>query len=415
MQVRDANALAVTALSHYPIITILGPRQAGKTTLAKALDGRPYANLESPETRQFASEDPKGFLAGFPHGAVLDEIQRVPELLSWLQVDVDQRQQTGRWILTGSHQPQLRGAVAQSLAGRTALIHLLPWSLGELAASGVRMDVSAVMLAGGFPRLHVAGIPPARFHADYLATYVERDVRQLAALRDLDAFQRYAALLAGRIGSAVNWSSLGADAGVSEVTAKAWSGLLEASFVAAALRPWSANLGKRLVKHPKLYFHDTGMAAHLIGCTDVTHLTTHPLRGGLFENLIISETRKCIAHWGASARLHFFGTSTHEVDLLIEAGGRCLAVEIKSGRTIANDWCSGLSAAAGIPSLGVDGRVVVYGGDEEQRRTDVTICPWWRFPVILGQWLVEHRAATHVPDLKDLSARLQSSFSSSPV
>ena len=149
MQVRDATALAVTALSHYPIITILGPRQAGKTTLAKALDGRPYANLESPETRQFASEDPKGFLAGFPHGAVLDEIQRVPELLSWLQVDVDQRQQFGRWILTGSHQPQLRGAVAQSLAGRTALIHLLPWSLGELAASGVRMDVRAVMLAGG--------------------------------------------------------------------------------------------------------------------------------------------------------------------------------------------------------------------------------------------------------------------------
>lgn len=159
----------------------------------------------------------------------------------------------------------------------------------------------------------------------------------------------------------------------------------------------------------------TGMAAHLIGCTDATHLTTPPLCGGLFENLIISEARECLAHWGASAKLHFFGTSTYEVDLLIEAGGRCLAVEITSGRTIANDWFAGQSAAANIPLLGIDSRVVVYGGDDEQRRTDATVCPWWRFPVILGQWLVEHRATTHVTDLTGLSARLQSTFSSSPA
>ena len=157
------------------------------------------------------------------------------------------------------------------------------------------------------------------------------------------------------------------------------------------------------------------MAAHLIGCTDVMHLTNHPAHGGLFENLIISEARKCIAHWGASAKLHFFGSSTHEVDLMIEAGGCCLAVEIKSGRTIANDWFAGLSAAAAIPALGVDARVVVYGGDEEQRRTEVTVCPWWRFPVILGQWLFEHRAATHIPDLAALSSRLQNAFSASPL
>jgi predicted AAA+ superfamily ATPase len=404
---RDALASAHEAMSHYPVVTVVGPRQAGKTTLAQALGQRPYANLEEPETRRFAQDDAKGFLAQFPDGAVLDEIQRVPDLLSWLQVDVDRTQQVGRWILTGSHQPALRGAIAQSLAGRTAVLRLLPLSLGELAAAGQALDLDRVLLDGGFPRLHVAGIPAARFHSDYLATYVERDVRQIAALRDLDAFQRYLGLLAGRVGSPVNWSSLGADAGVSEITAKAWAGVLEASFVAAPLRPWFTNIGKRLKKHPKLYWCDTGLASHLLGITDPAHLARHPQRGGVFENLIVSEAMKALAHWGSSARLHLFATATHEVDLLVEAGGKTLAIEIKSGQTIANDWFAGLASAAALPALGVDARLVVYGGDAEQQRSDATVCPWWAFPAHLARWLIAHHAAPQAPDAAVLHERLR--------
>jgi predicted AAA+ superfamily ATPase len=404
---RDALGMAQEALGQYPVVTLVGPRQAGKTTLARALGARPYANLEEPETRRFAQDDARGFLAQFPDGAVLDEIQRVPELLSWIQVDVDRSGTPGRWILTGSHQPALRGAIAQSLAGRTAMLRLLPLSLGELAAAGRPLVLDQALIDGGFPRLHVAGIPAARFHGDYLATYVERDVRQIAALRDLDAFQRYLGLLAGRLGAPVNWSGLGADAGVSEITAKAWAGVLEASFVAAPLRPWFASIGKRLKKHPKFYWCDTGLAAHLLGITDPAHLARHPLRGGLFENLIVSEAMKAVAHWGAAARLHLFATASHEVDLLVEAGGATLAIEIKSGRTIAGDWFAGLAAAAAIPALGVDGRLVVYGGDQEQVGSEVTVCPWWAFPAHLARWLIAHRAAPGAPDPDALRERLR--------
>jgi hypothetical protein len=404
---REALVAARAALGQYPVVTVVGPRQAGKTTLAQALGRKPYANLEDPETRRFATDDAKGFLAQFPDGAILDEIQRVPELLSWIQVDVDRTRKPGRWILTGSHQPELRGAIAQSLAGRTAILRLLPFSFGELAAAGRPLELDQLLVDGGFPRLHLSGIPAARFHSDYLATYVERDVRQIAALRDLDSFQRYLGLLAGRVGSPVNWSGLGADAGVSEITAKAWAGVLEASFIAAPLRPWFMNIGKRLKKHPKLYWCDAGLAAHLVGITDPAHLAQHPLRGGLFENLIISEAAKAVAHWGASATLHLFATATQEVDLLVMAGGKTLAVEIKAGQTIASDWFSGLAAAAAIPGLRVDARLVVYGGDTEQQRSDATACPWWAFPAHLAQWLHDHRAAPQAPTAKALLKRLR--------
>jgi uncharacterized protein len=406
MTEREALTAAQAALTQYPVVTVVGPRQAGKTTLAQALGQRPYANLEEPETRRFAQDDAKGFLAQFPDGAVLDEIQRVPELLSWIQVDVDRTAQRGRWILTGSHQPALSGAIAQSLAGRTAMLRLLPFSLGELAESNCALSLDHLLMAGGFPRLHMANIPAARFHSDYIATYIERDVRQIAALRELDAFQRYIGLLAGRIGSTINWSSLGADAGVSEITAKAWAGVLEASFVVAPLRPWFANIGKRLKKNPKIYWCDSGLASHLLGITDPTHLARHPTRGGLFENLIISETNKSLAHWGSSARMHVFSSARHEVDLLVEVGGRTLAIEIKAGQTIANDWFTGLQAISAIPALNVDARFIVYGGDNEQLRSDSTVSPWWLFPVHLARWLTAHNAAPYAPDITLLSHRL---------
>lgn len=407
MHKRDIIPTFQKALGQYPVVTLVGPRQAGKTTVALALGDRPSANLENPETRRFATEDPRGFLAQFPEGAVIDEIQRVPEILSWIQVDVDQVAQAGRWILTGSHQPQLRAVVAQSLAGRTAMLQLYPFSLGEMAVAGISLNLNSVLVDGSYPRLHVAGIPAPRFFSDYVATYLERDIRQIANLRDLDAFQRYLGLTAGRLGSVVNWSKLGADTGISEVTAKAWSGILEASFVAFPLRPWHANIGKRLVKHPKFYWTDTGLASHLIGITDQAQIATHPLRGGLFENLIVSETLKNLAHWGSTARLQVFATQDREVDLLVQAGGKTLAIEIKSGQTISGDWLPNLKAATRIDALAIDSCLVVHGGDEEQCRTEATICPWWKFPVHLAKWLTDHQAAPQAPDLNIVRSALE--------
>lgn len=407
MILRDLTPALKANLRRYPVVTLLGPRQSGKTTLAQTTSDKPYANLESPDVRAFAQQDPRGFLAQFPKGGVLDEIQRVPELLSWIQTDADAVNKPGRWILTGSHQPALRNAVAQSLAGRTALLRLLPLSLGELAGAGINLEADALIVAGGFPRLYAQKIPPARWHADYLATYAERDVRSLATVRDISTFQRYMGLLAGRTGSAVNWSQLGADAGVSEVTAKAWAGLLEAGFLAQELRPWYANLGQRLKKHPKVYWSDTGLASFLTGVTDAAHLTTHPARGGLFENLIVSETFKALAHWESSARAWFLSTAREEVDLIIEAGGGTLAVEIKSGRTVAGEWADKLRKATPHPALRTQARMVVYGGDEIQTRGDVEICPWWLYPARLAAWLRKQDAAPHAPNPKKLEAILR--------
>ena len=418
MITRDLAPAVRAALAHYPIVTITGPRQAGKTTLAKAEMDKPYVNLEAPDTRRFASEDPRGFLSRYGEGAILDEVQQAPELLSYLQVDVDARAGTpralGRWVLTGSHQPHLRQALSQSLAGRTALLHLMPPSLGELARWRNHHALDHLLVAGSYPRLHDARIPAHQFHADYVGTYLERDVRQILRVNDLGQFQRFLGFFAGRHAQIMNYSQVAADVGIDQTTAKAWCDVLEASHIAMPLRPWYANIGKRLAKSPKWYLTDSGLAAHLIGITSPRHLATHPHRGHLFEGLVVCEALKIIAHHGSPARCHVYSTQREEVDLLVEANGKALAVEIKSGATVASDWFRNLDAVATIPQTGVDTCMVVYGGDDEQHRSKGHICPWWLFPLRLCEWLRKQDALPSASDLMDLEARLRATFAPAP-
>lgn len=362
----------------YPIVTVTGPRQAGKTTLCRsAFPALSYANLERPDTREFARTDPAAFLAQYSQGAVLDEVQRVPELLSWLQVRVDQQSQPGQFILTGSHSFDLMHGISQSLAGRTALLHLLPLSINELLAGGVSLSPDELILRGGYPRIHAEGLDPGVTLANYFATYVERDLRQLAELRNLEEFRRFVRLAAGRVGQILNLQSLAADVGVSGHTAKAWMSLLEASYIVRLLPPWFANIGKRLIKAPKLYFCDTGLAAWLIGLTHESQLPTHPLRGALFENLVVMEFYKHALNQGRMPRLHYFRDSHGlEVDLLVEDGlgpGELGLVEIKSGQTFQPGWLAPMHKLAQMLPGPVTRRMLVFGGEGGYVREGVEV------------------------------------------
>lgn len=362
----------------YPVVTVTGPRQAGKTTLCRtAFAALPYANLERPDTRDFALRDPRGFLGRWPAGVILDEVQRVPELLSWIQAEVDERPAPGRFVLTGSHNFELMHSITQSLAGRTALLELLPMSIGELRDAGVKADADGLMFAGGYPRIHADRLNPTVTLADYFATYVERDLRQLVALRNLDEFRRFVRLAAGRVGQVLNLHSLASDVGISDPTAREWISLLEASYVVRLLRPWFANLGKRLIKSPKLYFCDVGLAAWLVGITDVSQLAAHPLRGHLFENLVVMEFVKHALNQGIPAALHYYRDSSGlEVDLLVEYGvppGKIGLVEIKSGRTYHGDFAAPLNRLADVLAPRLVRRMVVYGGDEEYEQSGVEV------------------------------------------
>lgn len=362
----------------YPVVTVTGPRQAGKTTLCRTTFAHlPYANLERPDTRDFAQRDPRGFLNQYPAGAIFDEVQRVPQLLSWIQAEVDERPAPGRFVLTGSHNFELMHSVTQSLAGRTALLELMPMSMAELRDAGASTDADALMFRGGYPRIHADHLDPTVTLADYFATYVERDLRALVALRNLDEFRRFVRLAAGRVGQVLNLHSLAADVGISDPTARAWMSLLEASYVVRLLRPWFANLGKRLVKSPKLYFCDVGLAAWLVGITDVKQLAAHPLRGHLFENLVVMEFVKHALNQGLPAALHYYRDSGGlEVDLLVEYGvppGQLGLVEVKSGQTYHGDFASPLNRVAAVLHPRVARRMVVYGGDQTFTREGVEV------------------------------------------
>ncbi|WP_374605668.1 ATP-binding protein [Niveibacterium sp.] len=362
----------------YPIVTVTGPRQAGKTTACKAaFPHLPYSNLERPDTRDFARRDPQSFLSQFPNGAILDEVQRVPELLSWIQVQVDEHPGAGRYVLTGSHNFDLMQSITQSLAGRTALLHLLPLSINELHASGVNLSADQLIFSGGYPRIHADGLDPTVTLADYFATYVERDLRQLAELRNLDEFRRFVRLAAGRVGQVLNLHSLAADVGVSDRTAHAWLSLLEASYIVRLLPPWFANIGKRLIKAPKLYFCDVGLAAWLIGIADASQLATHPLRGHLFENLVVMEFVKHALNQGQVPTLHYYRDSGGlEVDLMVEYGlgpGQMGLVEVKSGQTYNADFAKSVKQLAGLLGDRVVRSMVVYGGNEHYTRDGVEV------------------------------------------
>ena len=362
-----------------PVVTVTGPRQSGKTTLCRqAFGDLPYANLERPDIRDFAQEDPRSFLQSFTQGGVIDEIQRVPALLSWIQAMVDEQRPAAPLVLTGSHQIDLLKGVSQSLAGRTSLLQLLPMSVNEIRGAGLIRTTDALIHQGGYPRIHAEAVDPSIVLSDYFATYAERDLRQLMEVRRLDDFRRFVRLAAGRVGQVLNVHSLAADAGVSDRTARDWLSVLEASHLVWLLPPWHENLGKRLTKAHKLYFCDVGLATWLVGITQAAQLSSHPLRGALFENLVVMEFVKHALHRGERPDMHFFRDSNGlEVDLLVGNGlppGQLGLVEIKSGQTVSSSWFKPMERVA--QALGpsrIGRRMMIYGGSEHQVRQGVEV------------------------------------------
>ncbi|MBB3182046.1 ATP-binding protein [Variovorax sp. Sphag1AA] len=372
---RDIAPIATELAGRYPVLTLTGPRQSGKTTLCRTLfPKKPYVTLEDPHTRRFAEEDPRGFLKGIEGGAVVEEIQRAPQIAPYLQAMVDADPTPGRFILTGNQQFELMSQVSQSLAGRTAVLQLLPFSLAEVARLHRAPPLAQTLLTGFLPRIHDQGLDPSEALGDYFTTYVERDLRRLTAVHDTQRFERFVRLCAGRIGQILNLTSLGNDAGVSHVTARAWLALLEASYIVHVLPPWLTNTSKRLVKSPKLYFHDVGLACWLLGLRSADQVSRDPLFGGLFENLVIMDALKTRFNQGESAEMYFFRDATgHEVDLLIPSGRKLRAVEIKAGATVNTDYFRGLRNFTATFPGALDGGSVVYGGDTDQAQSD---CGW---------------------------------------
>lgn len=375
---REAESTLRRLAEGYAVVTITGPRQSGKTTLARAVFARhAYVSLENPEQREFAESDPRGFLDKYSGGAVIDEAQRCPALFAWLQGVVDEKRHAGRFILTGSQQFGLLSGITQSLAGRVALLSLLPFTSGELqAVDRLPAVLDDALFTGSYPPIFDRGLDPSVWYGNYVQTYLERDVRQLINVRDLTQFQRFLRLCAGRTGQLLNLSALGDEAGISHNTAREWISVLEASYIVHRLPPHYRNFNKRLVKTPKLYFLDTGLAAWLLSIETPGQLSTHPLRGALFETWVVAELLKKRLNSGRPSNLSFWrDRAGHEVDVLIETGGEVVPLEIKSGATITRDALRGLeqwrqiSGRAGHACL-------VYGGGETQTRSDVQIVSW---------------------------------------
>ena len=376
---RAAYSLVRQLLAGFPVVTITGPRQSGKTTLARSIFAdRPYRSLEDPDLRALAVEDPRGFLATLPDGGVLDEVQRAPDLLSYLQSHVDEDRRMGRFLLTGSQQFGLMSGISQSLAGRTAFVELLPLSHSELVCAGISAeDLDTHLFTGGYPTLYDRPVTPQHWFPAYVASYVERDVRQMLNVQDLDTFQRFVRLCAGRSGQILNLSSLAADSGITHNTARAWISVLEASYVVFLLQPHHANFRKRLVKAPKLYFLDTGLLCWLLGIQGKAQLVTHPLRGAIFETWVVSELRKAWLNRGERPLFYYWRDSNgNEVDLLIESAGRLMPVEIKSGQTLNKDFFTGLERWVRLAGPIAQNPTLIYGGTGSHERKGVQVLGW---------------------------------------
>ena len=358
-------------LNSIHLLPVTGPRQSGKTTLCRqTFPDLRYVNLEAPDQRDFAESDPRGFLSQWGEGIIIDEIQHVPELLSYLQVIADERGENGLFVLTGSEQFRLSDAINQSLAGRTALLRLLPFSLRERRRTGASDAIDEVIFGGFYPRLLDQGLDPRQALGDYFETYVERDVRRLGSIRNLSAFRSFLRLCAGRVGQLANLSSLGSDAGVSHTTAREWLTVLEASYIVFQLQPYHANIRKRLVKSPKLYFYDVGLASYLLGIETPEQVATHPLRGALFENVVVTEALKHRFNRGQQPNLSFFRDSSGlECDLFYETGHGISAIEAKSGSTVASGLFHGHQQGwrTGAGRVGEDRRVRGLGAAVAQR------------------------------------------------
>ncbi len=379
---RELKAKMLAMLDKYPIVTLTGPRQSGKSTMLRnALDGYQYVSLEDPDMRMMAEQDPRGFLATYPDKTIIDEAQRVPALFSYLQTHTDKVGREGMYALAGSHNFLLMENVNQSLAGRTAVLRLLPFSHKEMRQGNVLpMTVDEEIFYGSYPRIYDKGIEPTDYYPYYIQTYVERDVRLIRNIGDLGKFIKFIKLCAGRIGQLFNASSLSNEVGVSVSTISEWVSVLEASYICYQLRPDYNNFSKRLVKTPKLYFYDTGLACSLLEIKSASQVATHYLRGGLFENMVINEFIKCAFNSGNTPELTFWRDSTGtEVDLLSYVDGKPNAYEIKSGATFAPEYFKNISKWAKLSGASADACHVVYGGDNALSTSAGAVMPWRNF------------------------------------
>ena len=381
MIARDIEPRLKSLAKQFPAMVLTGPRQSGKSTVCqKVFAHLPYVTLESPDVRAFASEDPRGFLKQFPKGAVLDEIQKSQQITSYLQEIIDREPVPGRWVLTGSHNLSVMESTSQSLAGRSAVAHLLPLSRDEVTGFARHpKTLNETLLTGGYPRILDRKLRPADWLASYVAAYLERDVRSISNVGDLVAFQRFVQLSAGRLAQLLNLSSLAGDCGVSQPTARAWSSVLEASFIAFRLPSYHGNISKRLIKMPKLHFYDAGLACWLLGIRDTAQLDVHPLRGAIFESWVVSEIIKQRFNRGEANGVYFFRDKAGlESDALVQGRKGLIIVEVKAGQTISSDWAASSQKITELFAKTKQGvsSVVVYGGAEEQRRNGVTYLPW---------------------------------------
>ena len=387
MLTRSITPTLIRLAAGFPVLAMTGPRQSGKTTLARhQFADKPYVSLEDPIERAFANDDPRGFLARFPEGAVFDEAQRWPDLFSHLQGMVDADRRPGRFILTGSQQFGLLAGVTQSLAGRVGMTRLLPLAASEIpAVADGQLSLDNLMLKGGYPALHTQPIQPTDWFASYIASYVERDVRQVLNIQNLPAFQRFLRLCAGRTGQLLNITALAGEAGITAHTAKSWLAVLESSDLIHLLPPYFRNFGKRLVKMPKLYFLDTGLACWLLGIRDEAVLALHPLRGALFENWVVGEFIKARYNQGQPADLYFWRDNNGlEADLIFEQDNRLQMVEIKSGQTITSDIIRAGQRAIRMAEDEALTPWLIYGGEESYERSGVKIFGWRDFQTTLA-------------------------------
>lgn len=360
----------------FKAVAVVGPRQSGKTTLVKfVFTEKTYVSLENPDTRRFALEDPRGFLNQFPDGAILDEVQRTPDLFSYLQQILDENNKPGFFILTGSNNFLMQENISQSLAGRIAYLNLFPLSISEISA-GHPIGLQDCILQGGYPAILDQGIDFNKWYLNYIRTYIERDVRQIKNITDLNAFERVLRLCAGRIGQLLNKQSLSIEAGVDGKTIDSWLGVLEQSFIIRILHPYYKNFNKRVVKMPKLYFTDTGLACTFLGIRNKEQLSWHPLFGSLFENLIISDLIKIKHNHGLPGELYFWRDNVgHEIDVLMEKGHELFPIEIKAGQTIMPDFFKGLKYWEKLSSE--PGGAIIYGGLENQPRSnEIEVISW---------------------------------------
>lgn len=377
MIVRTLRTKLKNLFEKFPVLAVLGPRQSGKTTLVQDIFPQlTYVNMEDLSQRNFALEDPKGFLDQHSDGMILDEVQHVPDLFSYIQVYVDKKERPGQYVLTGSRQFMVHEKISQSLAGRVALTTLLPLSLDELKQGNLMEDdVASQMFKGFYPRIYRYQIEPSDFYPSYIQTYIERDIRQIKNISDLALFQKFLKLCAGRVGQLLNLSSLANDCGISPLKAREWLSVLETSFITYLLKPHHKNFNKRLVKTPKLYFYDTGLLCSLLDIHSPEQLENHFARGAIFENLIIIEFLKQCYHQGHQPNFYFWRDKIgHEIDLIIDQAGILTPIEIKSGKTINTNFFSNLEYFRKLS--GQEKAFLYYGGEESQNRTKATVRSW---------------------------------------